>query len=157
MRNYTSKTKRLVLSTSSSEVPLFLLEINHSGLSQPIRVVNDTQDLTSNGFLFVALPFRVSLPEDLDKNQPIATLSVDNIGRELTQWLEASNGGEGATCRMMQVLRSVPNTIEWEITMDLRNLSVNITEVTGELSFEDLLGRPGVTITYRPDIAPGLF
>ena len=54
-------------------------------------------------------------------------------------------------------MRSDPATVEWEITMDLNNLSMTMLEVTGELSFDDLLNKPGVTLVYRPNVAPGLF
>jgi hypothetical protein len=58
---------------------------------------------------------------------------------------------------MIQIMRSDPATVEWEITMDLSNLSITMLEVTGELSFDDLLNKPGVALMYRPSVAPGLF
>ena len=157
MRNVSALYKRTINATSAAEVPLLLLEISHSGLTSPIRVVNDTQDLTSNGDLFIALAFRYKLPDDTEGQAPKVMLAIDNVGKEMVSWIETSAGGQGATCRIMQVLRSSPDVIEWEMTCDLHNVAINAVEVTGELGFDDLLSRPAVRLQYRPDVAPGLF
>lgn len=156
-RNYTAGFRSTINSTGAKEAPLLLLEISHPGLTTPIRVVNDLQDLVSNALTYTALPFRARLPDDLEQGLPRAELSVDNIGKELVQWLEASGGGQGASCRMMQVMRSAPNVIEFEITLDLTNLHMSATEVSGTLGFENLLDRPACTWVYKPEVAPGLF
>jgi len=149
--------KETVNSTGAAEAPLIALEITHPDLVTPIRVVNDNQDLVHLTETFVAMAFRIDLPTDEDRGLPQARLAVDNVGREMMQWLEASDGGAGAKVRIIQLLRSAPDTVEWEITMDLSNVKATMLEVTGRLGFEDLLNRPGVTLTYRPDTAPGLF
>lgn len=154
---YTRRFKEVIHSTGAKEAPLLLLEINHVDLTTPIRVVNDNQDLVHNGNTFTAMAFRATLPDDLEQGNPRATLAVDNVGRELTQWLELSGGGRGATVRMVQVLRSVPNTVEWDVTLDLADVQVNLLEVSGSLGFEDILNLPGIPLTYRPDVAPGIF
>lgn len=156
-RNYSTTYKQAINETGGAEIPLLLLEIDHSGLSVPVRVVNDTQDLVSNGNAFTAMGFRYVLPDDLEQGNVKARIAVDNVGRDLVQWLEESYGGAGATVRMMQVLRSDPDTIEWEVTMDLTNVNQNVVEVSGELGFNNLLDQPAVLTTYRPDVAPGLY
>lgn len=156
-RSYSDNYKQAINETSGAEIPLLLLEIDHSGLTSPVRVVNDTQDLVSNGNTFIAMGFRYQLPDDLEQGNVRARIAVDNVGRDIVQWLEQSYGGAGATVRMMQVLRSDPDTIEWEVTMDLTNVSQNVFEVSGELGFNNLLDQPAVLTTYRVDIAPGLF
>lgn len=155
-RSYTAAAKAEFNSTSG-DAPLYLLEISHSALTEPIRVVNNTEDIVSNGETFIALGFRISLPEDFEGRVPKARLTVDNVGRELTQWLEIAGGGEGASVRLMQVMPSAPNVVEWEITLELANVSIDTWQVSGELGYEDLLGKPAVPLTYRPDTTPGVF
>lgn len=152
-----SRNAQQKINATSGEIPVVLLEINHSDLALPIRVVNDNQDITSNGNLYTALAFNITLPDDFGEQIPKATLSVDNIGRELTQWLEASAGARGATVTVRMVMRDTPNLYEMEITMDLTNLSINWLEVSGSLGFENILNRPAVALTYRRDTAPGIF
>ncbi len=109
------------------------------------------------GYEHKAVGFRATLPDDLEKSLPSAQLAVDNVGRELTQWIESSGGGQGATVRMMQVLRSDPDTIEWETTLDLTNVGMTMQEVSGTLGYEDFLNKTAVPSVYDPATAPGLF
>lgn len=145
------------LNRLSAEAPLTLLEIDHADLTTPVRVVQDNQDLVHQSNTFTALAFRITMPNDPEEGLPRAKLALDNVGKELITWLEASNGGQGASCRIMQVRRAAPDVVEWEITMDLDNVSITMLEVSGSLGFDDVLNLPGLPFTYRPDTAPGLF
>lgn len=157
MRQFSDNARQNLLAVSADEPFLILLEIIHPDLPIPIRIVDDVQNITSNGEEFTALPFRVSLPDDLSGQIPQAKLEVDNVGRELTTWLEISRGGVGAKCRIMQVLRSDPDLIELDITLDLTKLSINNQSVQGELGFVNVLGQASVTTTFTPTTAPGLW
>lgn len=143
--------------STSGTAPVILLEISHAQLATPIRVVNDNSDLVSDGDTYTAFAFRVTLPTDIAGQLPRATLTIDNVGRELTQWLDASNGGKGAQVRFMQVMRDTPDVIEYDITLDLLNVSQTLSTVSAELGYDDTLNLPGLPITYRPDVAPGIF
>lgn len=156
-RSYSLTARRRLSETSAAELPLFLLEISHVDLPEPVRVVGDSQDLISNGFTYVGMAFRISLPDERQGQQPRAELSVDNIGRELMQWVETSAGGRGSRVRIMQVLRSTPDIVEWEIEMELSNIRANATEVTGELGFPRLLDVPAVQVRADYSTTPGIF
>ena len=156
-RVYTSEFKSTLAQVSAPEATLVLLTINHPELATPVRVVNDTQDLVSNGDTYIAMPFRCTLPDDFENQLPKARLSVDNIGKELMYWIETSNGGNGSTVTMSQVMRSRPDTIEWSITMNLYNVSCTMQEVSGELGYENLFSRKAIQLQYRPNTAAGLF
>jgi hypothetical protein len=155
--SYTKKFKETTASTGAAEWPVLLLEIVHSALAEPIRLARDTLDLTHLGNVYTAMHFDAAPPEDLEEGEPRAALSVDNVGKELTQWLEASGGGRGATVRMIQVLRSDPDVVEWDVTMDLADVNVDLLRVEGRLGFDSLIHLPAVALSYRPDTAPGVF
>lgn len=154
---YTNKAKRALNATSAEEPVLELIEITHPDLAVPARFVNDTQNITCQGNLFYATAFRLTRPDDVDQQTPQAKLSVDNIGRELTQWLEVSNGGKGARCRVMAVLRSEANTLQFDMTLDLTGISIDNMEVSGALGFQNTLMQPAVTVRYDPLTSPGLY
>lgn len=156
-RAYSPEYKSTLAAVSAPEAPLVLLEINHVDLVAPIRVVNDTQNITSNGNTFTAYPFKFILPSDYENQLPKAKIAIDNIGRDLMEWIESSGGAAGATIRFMQIMRSRPNQIEWEITMSLYNLQVNPMEVTAELGFENLFAKPAISIQYRPETCAAIF
>jgi hypothetical protein len=156
-RSYSAQYKSTLAKVSMEETPLILLEIDHPDLPSPVRVVNDTLNLTSNGNEYIAFPFNCILPDDYENRLPRAILSISNVGRDLMQWLETSDGGNGATARFQQVMRSRPNQIEWEITMSLFNVTANNLEVSAELGFENLFAKPASSISYRPENSAGLF
>ena len=157
MANYSTDARKEISKVNADNLPVTLLEIEHPDLAIPIRVVNDRQDITFETNNYIALSFRISLPDDLQKSLPKATLEIDNVGKELVQWLEDSNGGAGTSIRLIQVLRSAPSIAEFDITMNLSNITINASVISGELGFEDLLNIPAVTYMYTPQLAPGLF
>lgn len=157
MREFTDKANENLLAVSAEEPFLILLEIIHPLLPVPIRLVDDVQNVISNGEIYTALPFRVSLPDDLSGQMPQAALEVDNIGLELTTWIEISRGGHGAKCRIIQILRSEPDIKELDILLDLTQLVINNQIVSGKLGFENILGKTAVVTTFQPSTAPGLW
>ena len=155
--NYSATAKKQLNVTSATDPVLLLMTLSHPDLITPVRITNNTEDVMSNGDLFIAMPFEITLPDDLSQGQPRADLSIDNVGRVLTQWLDDSAGGDGATVLLQQILFSAPDVIEWSATMDLFNVSMNSSRVTATLAFANFLDKPGVRVIYRPDTAPGLF
>ena len=184
--DYSSTFKKELLATSSGEPILVALEIYHKDLETPIRVVNDSQNLkviikdddTGNPveIEFIACPFEISLPSDVDQQVPIATLTVDNIGRELIQWLEYSGGGKNARCRILQTMRSLNkytltdfgdhpggididtwNPFEYDLFMDMTSMSVNYLKVKTSLGFFQSFEQPSVLLRYDPKTAPGMW
>lgn len=150
--------KEKLNAVQGDERPLVLLEIDHSGLTQPIRVVNDYDDVTSNGNVYTGLPFIINLPSQEEDGLPRASLEIDNIGKEMMQWLETSNGGAGATAKVSLILRSNPDTVELgPYDLDLMNVKATQFTVSGQLGYEDILNKPAFQITYRPHNFPGLF
>jgi hypothetical protein len=156
-RTYSAQYKSTLAKVSAEETPLILLEINHPELVAPIRVVNDTENITSNGEEFIAFPFSVILPDDYENKLPRARIAISNVGRDLMFWLETTDGGIGSTATFRQLMRSRPDTVEWEITMALFNITANNIEVTAELGFENLFAKPAISISYRPENSAGLF
>ena len=146
-----------IQSVSRADPELILLEITHQDLAQPIRVVNDTQDLTSGGYLFVAAPFQFTLPDEREGQAPRAQLIFSNVGREMMAWLESSNGGRGAMCRVRVVRRSLPNNIELDFTVGLLNISADMAVVSADLGYDSLMDRSATLLRYDPVVAPGLF
>ncbi|GHU34210.1 hypothetical protein AGMMS50256_27510 [Betaproteobacteria bacterium] len=157
MRAYSAAYKSTLAATSAPEAPIVLLEITHPDLPTPVRVVNDSENITCNGLEYIACPFRCLLPDDIENQLPKATLAVDNVGRELMYWIETSAGGYGAQARFMQVMRSRPDQVEYDITLDMSNVKATSTQVTADLGYENIFTRPAITMRYDPFTAPGVF
>lgn len=155
--SYSSEARQNLLATSADEPFLVAIEIIHPDLAIPARFVNDSQNIFIQGNEFFATAFRVALPDDKNQQLPQARLEVDNVGRELTQWLEFSRGGKGARCRIIQVLRSDPDLIEFDMSMDLTGLVIDNMTVSGVLGFQNTLGQTAVAIRFDPLTSPGLW
>lgn len=156
-KEYSAQYKSTLAEVNATEAPLILLEISHPQLTQPVRVVNDTQDLLSNGNTYVGFPFRCVLPDDFENQLPKARLAIDNVSRDLMYWIETTGGGQGSTATFKQVMRSNPDLIEWSIQMSLFNVNVTMQEISAELGFENLFGKPAISLRYTPTTSPGLW
>jgi len=156
-RYYTDKAKVNINSTSADEPMLILIDIHHQSFNEPARIVADTQDITHGGNQYTALPIEISLPDEGEGKTPQAQLSIDNVGRVLTDELDNSRGFEGGSCMIMQILRSNPERVEWGIELDIMDVSIDPKKITATLGYVDLLNKPAVTIKFTPERSPGLF
>lgn len=156
MPAYTTGMRAHLHGVNRGDPEVILLEITHADLATPIRVCNDTQDLTSNGNLYVAMPFTFVLPDD-GTQAPRAQLQMANVGRELMAPLEAAGGGVGAQVRVMLVRRSLPNSLEIDFTVGLRGVEADPMMVVADLGYDFLLDWPAIAVRYDPATAPGLF
>jgi len=142
---------------SPGDRPLILLELSHALLPEPMRFVGDNADIVSRGYLYHATTFEFGWPDDQDGRTPAAMLSIGNISGGVGAFFEQTHGGRGAVVTAIQIMRSVPDFIEDELVLDLRNIEVTMQSVSGALGYDDVLNTPAVGYTYRPETAPGLF
>lgn len=138
-----------------SDLPLILLTLDHDDLVEPLRVVNNKSDITSNGEVYTAFPFEIELPSDLEDAPPNARLRIDNVSREIGQTIRSISTPPSLT---VQVVRGdAPDTVELEFSgMVLRNVRYDALTVQGDLEFEDLTREPFPAITFSPADFPGL-
>lgn len=139
----------------ASDMPLVLLEISHAELAQPIRVVNNTVDVPSNGNTYTAFPFEIALPESLEDSPPRARLKIDNVSREIGQAIRTISTAASVTISVVR--QDDPDTVEmtWP-AMWLRNIRYDVLAVEGDLEFEDLTREPYPAHIFSPAEFPGL-
>lgn len=140
---------------------LFALEIEHPAIAEPVRVVADTVEHAVEGNRYVPLAFHARVPQAKEGEIRTAVLRIDNVGRELMQWVEASQGGRDAS---MRVLRLIPpaegetgSAVAWEVEMSVGVAEVTNEYVTVSLTDEPVFGRPAVILRHDPATSPGLF
>ena len=144
----------------AATAPIYAIEIEHPDVSTPIRAVADIQGHTIEGNDYMALPFRAVPPQDRKGQIPTGELSIDYVGRELMQWVEASNGGIGATMRVMKVMRHsnvADSYIGWEVTLDVGRVRITNNQLTVSIVADPTHGRPVVNFRHDPVTSPGLF
>ena len=123
--------------------------------SRTVRLINDTDDLMIEGEQYTACPFNIRLPNDRDAEMPAASITFSGAHHELIKLIEATNGAENATIRLMVILRSV-GVPEFDFTMEFFGIKANAVGVSGQLGFPDLMSRASLNQRYEQRTAAGL-
>lgn len=155
-RTLSQAARHAVNAQETEQVFLLLLTLDHADLSQPIRVVNNTEDVTSRGDLFVAYPFEIALPDEDPDSVARVTLRIDNVDRQIVQSLRSIQAPLSVALEV--VLAASPDTVEaGPFNMTLIAAEYDAFVITGELAFEDVLNEPFPGHSYIPSEYPGLF
>jgi hypothetical protein len=134
---------------NESDLPLVLLEIDHSSLSDPILVVNNKENITSNGEEYIGFPFEIVLPDSKEDSPPTSKLRIDNISREIGQAIRLISTPPSVTIRVVR--QDTPDVIEAEFAgMYMTNVSYDAFSVEADLMFEDLTREPYPYLTFSP-------
>ncbi len=142
----------------SNDVWLVLLTMTSSASGAVFRVVNNNENITSNGNLFTAYAFDIVLPDDSLESDPQIQLTIDNVDRLLVDFLR--NATAPPVFKIQIILARTPDTIEIELNeLVLRNVAWNVSKITGTLRLDDIWNTkfPSVGETYDPQQFPGLF
>lgn len=138
-----------------SDQPLGLLIIDHADLATPIRVVNNTVDIVSNGETFIGYPVDFPLPESPENAPPRTRLKIDNVSREIGQAIRSIASPADVTIQVVR--QDDPDTLEMDLpSYRLTNVTYNALTVEGDLVREDLTREPFSAVTYSPAEFPGL-
>lgn len=140
---------------SASEDPLLmLLEINFPDTTD-FFFVNNTENITSNGQVFSAMPFQFTLPSDTDQEVPELSITISNVGLELIDQLSSST--ENVTGNVKIVFASVPDFVELTVDdMILKSINYDAKFITMTLGFDDILNIKIPHQTYSAVDYPGL-
>ncbi len=148
--------KTAAFSQDTGEAFLILLTIDHADFTVPIRVVNNTEDVTSNGEVYVAFPFSLTLPDEDENREVTAKLTIDNVSREITQALRLI--GSPPTIDVSVIRAAAPNTLEISLpTFIMRDVVWDVTTVSGELVLGDITTEPYPQLSFTPGQFAGLF
>jgi hypothetical protein len=121
----------------------------------PLRIVNNTEDVMSRGNTFIASGFEFILPNDDGESMPQVKLTIPNVDRNIIEWIR---GFPTAPTLMLEiVLSNAPNVVERSIDwMRLSNVTYDALQITGTLIVEDVLSAGFPSESYSPVRFPGL-
>jgi hypothetical protein len=153
-------TPRAVLESqreNSGDVFLVLLTIYLKGdPAEDIRVVNNVEDVVSRGNKFLACPFGIALPDDLEYASTSARLTLDNVDPAIWQGVRLL--GFAPDVGIEVVLASEPdNVVLSTVGLKLREASATKSTVTGTL-VPDTIWQSGYPEgDFDPPQNPGMF
>lgn len=154
-RALSAQAVRELLAQESGEAFLQLLTLTHPQMTT-VRVVNNTQNVTSRGNVYTAFPFSITLPADVVDELPGLTLSISNVDRQLVDELRTLM--DPITVTLEIVSASTPDTVEvGPFDFEMLQVRIAVDRITGTLMTDPLLQEPFPATTYNPKDFPGLF
>lgn len=155
-RTISDSSKAAFYGSETDDAFLILLTIDHDDFVSPVRVVNNSEDITSNGELFIAFPFLLELPKDTDALAPQATLTIDNIDRQIITSLRSI---ASAPSIKIEIIRAAdPDTVEVSYDgMLLRDVTYDQSQVSGKIVLQRFDSEPYPAGRMTPKDFPGLF
>lgn len=155
-RNVSAELKQAVYAQETEHEFVVLISISHDDLEEPIRVNSSGKDVLHNGDNYVAFPFEVILPDDVDDRPPRAKLRIDNISREVVLAIRTISSAPRVTIRI--VMAETPDVVEAEfLDFRLSNITYDQLTVEGDLTLEEFIGEPYPARVFSPADFPGLF
>jgi hypothetical protein len=140
----------------TGEAPLVLLTLEHDALDGPLRVVNNTENITSNGDEYLGYPFRVALPLQDPERAASAQLTIDNVDPTYLAQLRGVTGRISATFQL--ILASQPDVLESEFgELVITSIDADAQTITGDLTMDDFFNEPCPGDTMNPGTTPGVF
>lgn len=155
-----SLTSRAVLEAqreNSSDPFLVLLTIHLGGAPEDdIRVVNNTEDVTSRGNLFIACPFGVALPDDMEYASTSARLTLDNVDPAIWQGVRLLGFAPDVSIELI-VASEPDNVVLSTVGLKLREASATKSTISGTL-IPDTIWQAGYPEgDFDPPQNPGMF
>lgn len=142
----------------TGEVFLTLVEIEHDDLGAPIRLVDNTENVTSNGNVYTACGFSVPMADDSADSLARTRMTIDNVDQALTVAIRSVRRTPKPTVTLSVVLASSPDVIEFgPFTYFVNSIAYDARSVTLDLSYEDILNERFHRVFMTPVGFPGLF
>lgn len=156
---------------SAGDVPIYhTLEIRHSTMTEPIRVVRDIESLTAyleadapadpgTEVTFLPYAFDFQKPEVGPNGAPVMPITIDNVGREITIAME------NAVASVEPVLITYREYLANDLTgpqndppihMELKSVTCDVYRVSATAGFPDRSTRKFPTLEYTAEDFPGL-
>lgn len=155
MNNLSPELIAQLMFQESDDPFLTLLTLTHPSFTT-IRLVNNTENITSNGNTFQAFPFKLTLPVDDGESAREVQIDLDNVSLELINEIRSVTTAIGVKLEM--VLASLPNEVQYGIEeLKINSISYNKDRVSCRLSMDGFLNTEMTSEKYTPDKYKGLF
>lgn len=139
----------------SSDAALVLLTITHPEWGDPVRLVRNTEDVTSRGYTYSRAPFDVDVVTD-DDQPPRATLTVPNVDRSIGELCLSLSSPPLVAIEVIST--AYPDEpIYRAARLELRNVRIDPLSVSGDLAVRDYSQEICGIIVMTPARAPALF
>jgi len=148
----------IVNSQQVQDALLWILEFTDHNGATVLRAVNNLEDVTSNGHLYTAFPFELTLPPDDGQRPQSLSLTFPNVSQDLVHLIREYAPGLNPSVKIQLILSSSPDTIEKTIDfLMVVNVTYDALTITFDLAPSSIFARKTMTATYNQAEFPGLF
>ena len=132
-----------------------LLTLKHKSFAN-IYLVNNTENITSRGQVFTAAAIRIVLPPDDGKREPICTIDIDNVTRDLID--EFRSITDPITVIMEMIFTEYPDDVEYALKdLSIVGITYDRQVISAKLMYNDFLNQAFPSWTYNPTEFAGIF
>mgnify|MGYP001256328703 CR=1 FL=1 len=155
-RNLSIAARNALYASETGEGFAVLLTLSHPQLETPLRVAGADAAIASRGDNFVPYPFRLTLPDDAERQSPEARLVIDNVDRQIILALRNLDTAPQVTIEIVRL--GDPDVVEARFdSFRLGQVSYDKQLVEGILSLEDFTMEPFPAYSFTPGHFPGIF
>ena len=149
---------------TSDDPPLDTIQISHPSLAGSIYLVKNREDMVLNlengdPVTFKGCGFRMALPPSGDNGLQELTISVDNVDRQVSDFLDSvKTTGVPVQVTYRPYLSSVRTEPQMDppLVLFLGDAKITVFEATGRASFADLINKKFPTQLYTRSRFPSL-
>ncbi|MGE8441831.1 MAG: DUF1833 family protein [Comamonas testosteroni] len=153
MNDFRTRNQRLTNDVGHIE----LLEIANRSFSESMRICNDVQDFVSQGVSYIGLPFGFTLPDDVSGQAPRMRLSIDNVGRGVSDELERLQPGTTTMAKLIIVSRDKPDVHQHVYWLPISSVTISGAAAQASCSVDELMRRAACLQIANPHTLPGIF
>ena len=153
MSDFRTRNQRLTNDVGHIE----LLEITNRSFSESMRICNDVQDFVSQGVSYIGLPFGFTLPDDVSGQAPRMRLTMDNVGRGVSDELERRQPGTTTMARLIIVPRDKPDLHQHVYWLPMSSVSISGASAQATCSVDELMRRSACLQIATPHTLAGIF
>lgn len=149
-----------VMQESTGKIYLVLMTIEQDDMPvNPLRLVNNSEDIVSRGNTYKGIGFRFIFPGDGSIEQPRGQLEVDNTDQSITDALDSISTPAEVT---VEVVLYNPNGESDDVVQSIsglksRTFTNDLVSLRAPLLFDDTFGQRIPADVYDPTQNPGLF
>lgn len=157
-RSLPTTVVQALFAQQTSQAYLVLLEASHSSFAA-VRIVNNTENVTSNNVLYSAFPFAVILPPDQEQLQYRAQVIIYDAEREIIDNLRFVAGSRERIAVKLAVVSSADYDTELQTVsgLEIVNVTYQAGALTLDCSIDNFLTEGFPRDTFTPGNFPGLF
>lgn len=164
-RQLSNTAKQALYAQETTEVFIVLLTIDHENFTAPVRVASDPfetlpiagqKGVVSRGDEYIYLPFSINLPQQDDTGVARASVSIDNVAREIITYVRQASSALSISIEI--VLASDVDTVEVSAPdFKLEQVTYDSLTVSGDISLEYYDLEPFPARRFTPSDFPGIF